>query len=152
MIKKINKTKILIFIFLTLSVIYPLIRMLINVEWADFSKLVSSKNFSESLKNSLFVTFISTFLSILIAYILSFTLNRTNIKHRAVLKMLLTVPMLIPSISHGLGLINLFGANGIISKHFGFNIVGSTGIIIGSILYSLDLIILIILCMILQKY
>ena len=50
--------------------------------------------------------------------------------------MLLTIPMLIPSISHGLGLINLFGANGIISKILGFNIIGCHGIIIGSILYS----------------
>ena len=44
--------------------------------------------------------------------------------------------MLIPSISHGLGLINLFGANGIISKSLGFNIIGSYGIILGSIMYS----------------
>ena len=67
---------------------------------------------------------------------LAYTLNRTNIKHRAVLKVLLTVPMLIPSISHGLGLINLFGANGIISSIFGFNIIGESGIVMGSILYS----------------
>lgn len=33
-------------------------------------------------------------------------------------------------------LINLFGANGIISKTFGFNIIGMFGIILGSILYS----------------
>ncbi len=136
MIKKISKTKILIFLFLILTVIYPLFRMLLNVEWSNFSTLVTSKNFLESLLNSLFVTVISTLISILIAYILAFTLNRTNIKHRAILKMLLTTPMLIPSISHGLGLINLFGANGLISKYFGFNIIGSTGIIVGSIIYA----------------
>jgi len=134
--KKINKTKIFIFVFLALFVIYPLGVMLLKVEWSDFSNLVSSKNFLESLTNSLIVTSISTVISIVIAYLLAFTLNRTNIKRRAVLKVLLTLPMLIPSISHGLGLINLFGVNGIISKIFGFNIIGSTGIIIGSIIYS----------------
>lgn len=134
--KKVSKTKIFMIVFLAIFVAYPLIEMLIRVEWADFSNLVSSKNFLESLTNSLIVTSISTVISISIAYLLAFTLNRTNIKHRAVLKVLLTLPMLIPSISHGLGLINLFGVNGIISKMFGFNIIGSTGIVIGSIIYS----------------
>ena len=90
MIKKINKTKIFIFLFLTIFVIYPLIEMLIRVEWSDFSKLVTSKNFLESLLNSLFVTGVSTIISILIAYLLAYALNRTNIKHRAILKVLLT--------------------------------------------------------------
>lgn len=134
--RKTSKTKILIIIFLILSVLYPLIEMLLRVEWSDFGKLVTSKNFIESLTNSLFVTTISTIISISIAYLLAFTINRTNIKHRAVLKVLLTLPMLIPSISHGLGLINLFGVNGIISKQFGFNIIGSLGIIMGSVIYS----------------
>lgn len=131
-----GKTKIFIFLFLIIAVIYPLIEMLIRVEWQEFGKLVTSKNFLEALTNSLFVTIIATVISITIAYLLAFTLNRTNIKHRAVLKVLLTLPMLIPSISHGLGLINLFGVNGIISARLGFNIIGSTGIIIGSIIYS----------------
>lgn len=134
--KKFSKTKIFVILFLILFVIYPLFEMLIRVEWSDFNNLITSKNFLESLTNSVLVTAISTIISIVIAYLLAFTLNRTNIKHRAVLKVLLTLPMLIPSISHGLGLINLFGVNGIISKIFGFNIVGSTGIIIGSIIYS----------------
>ena len=134
--KKKSKISILIFIFLLVTVFYPLLEMLMRVEWSDFGSLVSSFAFKEALSNSLIVTSISTIVSILIAFFLAFTLNRTNIKHKAILKLLLTVPMLIPSISHGLGLINLFGANGIISKSLGFNIIGSYGIILGSIMYS----------------
>lgn len=134
--KKRSKLSILILIFLIVSVFYPLLEMLRRVEWSSFGTLISSVAFKESLLNSIFVTVIATLLSVGIAYLLAFTLNRTNIKHRALLKVLLTLPMLIPSISHGLGLINLFGSNGLISSIFGFNIIGSTGIIIGSILYS----------------
>lgn len=133
--KKIN-ISIIILLFLLVSVFYPLTEMLLKVEWSNFSKLVTSNAFRESLINSLLVTTIATVLSIIIAYFLAYTLNRTNIEHRALLKVFLTLPMLIPSISHGLGLINLFGANGIISKFFGFNIIGMPGIIIGSIFYS----------------
>lgn len=134
--KKRSKLSIIILLFLIISVFYPLLEMLRRVEWSSFGSLVSSSAFKESLFNSLFVTVIATILSVGIAYLLAFTLNRTNIKHRALLKVMLTLPMLIPSISHGLGLINLFGSNGLISSIFGFNIIGSIGIIIGSILYS----------------
>jgi len=134
--KRSNKLSIFIFLFLLISVFYPLVTMLIRVEWDTFLVLITSNSFKESLLNSIFVTLIATIISVFIAYILSYTLNRTNIKHRAILKVFLTLPMLIPSISHGLGLINLFGNNGIISRIFDFNIIGSTGIIIGSIIYS----------------
>lgn len=131
-----NKLSIVILLFFIITVFYPLLQMLVRVEWSSFGTLISSSSFKESLSNSIYITLIATILSVLIAYLLAFSLNRTNIKHRALLKVLLTLPMLIPSISHGLGLINLFGKNGIISSIFGFNIIGSTGIIIGSILYS----------------
>jgi len=134
--KKRSKLSILIFIFFVISVFYPLLEMLFRVSWNEFGNLLSSNSFKEALSNSLFVTSIATIISIILAYILAYTLNRTNIKHRAILKVFLTLPMLIPSISHGLGLINLFGTNGIISSIFNFNILGSPGIIIGSVIYA----------------
>lgn len=131
-----NKLSILILLFLLVTVFYPLLEMLLRVQWSNFSTLIKSSAFQEAMQNSLFVTTISTILSITIAYILAYTLNKTNIEHRAILKVFLTLPMLIPSISHGLGLINLFGTNGIISSLIGFNVIGVPGIIVGSILYS----------------
>lgn len=131
-----NVITIFILLFFLVSVVYPIGVMLSNVEWNTFSSLVQSPAFKEAFNNSLVVTSIATIISIIIAYILAFTLNRTNIKHKGILKVLITLPMLIPSISHGLGLINLFGTNGLISKLFNFNIIGSGGIIAGSIIYS----------------
>ena len=134
--KKISKINLLVFVFLLCFVFYPLIEMLLQVDWADFGKIISSVSFKEALSNSLFVTSISTIFSIVLAYVLAFAIKRTSIKYRSFLQILITVPMLIPSISHGLGLINLFGNNGLISKVFSFNIIGPVGIIIGSVLYS----------------
>lgn len=131
-----SNINIVILLFLLVSVFYPLTGMLAKVEWVNFSKLITSNAFKESLTNSMLVTTIATVISILIGYTLAYTLNRTNIKHRVILKVFLILPMLIPSISHGLGLINLFGANGIISNLFGFDIIGIPGIIIGSVIYS----------------
>lgn len=134
--KKKHNLSILILVFFLVAVFYPIITMLTRVEWSSFTRLISSNSFKESLSNSIYVTIISTTISVVLAYLLAFSLNRSNIKHRAILKILLTLPMLIPSISHGIGLINLFGKNGLISSYFGFNIIGAPGIIIGSVLYS----------------
>ena len=142
--KKFGKLNVFLLIFLGITVLYPLLMMIGHINVADIGKLVGSVGFQEALKNSLFVGVIATLISVIVAYLLAYSINRTNIKHRAVLKLCITVPMLIPSISHGLGLINLFGARGIISSLFGFNIVGSLGIIVGSVLYSFPIAFLII--------
>ena len=134
--KKKNKLSIFILLFLSISILYPLIQMFLKVNWVDFKKLIDTQSFIESLTNSITIGLISTIISIALASLLAFSLNRTNIKHKNLLKMLIILPMLIPSISHGLGLINLFGRNGIISRNIGFNIIGPVGIVLGSILYS----------------
>lgn len=134
--KKHNKITIFILLFLLVSVFYPLATMLIRVKWSEFGEVLLSSAFKEAFWNSITITLISTILSVSLAYLLAYTLNRTPIKRRAVLKVLLTLPMLIPSISHGVGLINLFGVNGIITKYIDINIIGEAGIVLGSILYS----------------
>ena len=134
--KKHNKLTIIILLFLLITVFFPLLSMLYRIDWSDFSVLMKSIAFKEALTNSLVVTSISTIISISVAWLLAYTINKTNIRHRAILKLFITIPMFLPSISHGLGLINLFGANGIISKALNFNIIGMSGIILGSIIYS----------------
>lgn len=129
---------IFIGLFLLFSVAYPIFSVLINVEWSGFKELVTSELFKESLLNSIVVSLIGTIISIVIAYLLAYAINRTNIKFKKTLAIVFTLPMLIPSISHGIGLINLFGSNGIFTNLFGidFNIMGVNGIILGSVLYS----------------
>lgn len=129
---------IFLILFFGVSIIFPIIKLLCNVDGQTLSSLINSVQFKESLINSLLVTSLATIISVIIAYLLAYAIHRTNIKHKAVLTVLLTLPMLIPSISHGLGLINLFGQNGIITNllHINFNIIGFNGILTGSILYS----------------
>jgi len=125
-------------LFLFVSVIFPIISVLVNVEWSNFHDLIASELFKTSLHNSVVVTSIATVISLVIAYALAFAVNRTNIKGKKILTVLFVLPMLIPSISHGIGIINLFGKNGIITNllNIDFNIMGVNGIIIGSVLYS----------------
>ena len=65
-------------------------------------------------------------------------MNRTNIKGKGVFAVLFTIPMLIPSVSHGTGLVLLFGDNGLLMNGLGIhvNLYGYFGMILGWVLYS----------------
>ena len=95
---------------------------------------------------SLVATTIATLISVGLALTLAWCVNRTHIRYKAIFSMLFTLPMLIPSISHGMGLVLLLGDNGILTNALGLDIglYGYPGIIIGSVLYSFPVAFLII--------
>lgn len=131
-------TKLLLAIFLVFSVLLPLIRLLINVNVKDIKSIIESPQFRPMIVNSLVTTGIATIISVGLAWLLAWCVNRTNIKFKSIFSVLFTLPMLIPSISHGMGLVLLFGDNGLITNWLGFNIglYGYKGIIMGALLYS----------------
>ena len=130
--------KLLLSVFFIVVVILPLIKMLTYLFQADVKKIVQGVQFATALKNSLVSTFISTVISVVLAYMLAFCVHRTQIRHKTIITVLLTLPMLIPSVSHGMGLILLFGSNGIITNIFNLksSIYGFGGVVTGSVMYS----------------
>lgn len=133
-----NITKVVLSIFLIVSVILPLARLLISVNMADVYSNIHSPQFKPMIVNSLVTTSIATLISVSLAWVLAWCINRTEIRYKSVFSVLFTLPMLIPSISHGMGLVLLFGDNGLITNSLGINIglYGYKGIIMGSLLYS----------------
>ena len=139
--KKLTKqalSKILIGIILFAIIIIPIIRMLFYVDRESLNKVLQSGQFYTSLINSLTSTSLATVISVVLAYILAWAANRTNIRFKYFFTVLICLPMLIPSVSHGMGLIILFGNNGIITRLIGTDssIYGFHGVVIGSVLYS----------------
>ncbi len=131
-------TKMILCLVLILFVFLPFFIMVSNITADDIQRIFSSASFGPALKTSLQVALTTTCLSVSIGLVLAFCIQRTNIRFKNALSMLLIMPMLIPSISHGMGLIVLFGTNGIIKNLFDFSgsIYGFSGMIIGSLLYS----------------
>lgn len=136
--KKITALKGFLIVFLMVSVVLPLIYVFLNIDPGDIKKIVHAPQFGSMIVNSLVVTLISTCISVVLAFALAWCLNRTQIRFRSVFAVLFTIPMLIPSISHGMGLVLLFGDNGIITNLTGMHlpIYGYLGIVLGSLLYS----------------
>ncbi|NLW15414.1 MAG: ABC transporter permease subunit [Erysipelothrix sp.] len=132
------KSKIVLFAVFIFAIILPLLTLFLNVNLSEVKTLVASEHFGKLILNSLTTTLLSTIISVGLAVSVAWAINRANIKFKNVFTVLLTVPMLIPSISHAIGLIILLGSNGIITSLFGFEfaLFGFNGIVLGSILYS----------------
>lgn len=137
-----NKTfcslKYLLLTYLLVTVALPIICLFSTIQKEEIINVFSSAQFLPMLRNSVSTTFCATVISILISFFLAWVLNRTQVRFKAIFVVLFTIPMLIPSISHGMGLVLLFGDNGILTNLLGWNIglYGFKGIVVGAILYS----------------
>ena len=130
--------KLVLILFFACLVIMPLIRMLFYINADSVGRVISSPSFGTASLNSLKVSALSTVIALILAYTLAICVERSGIKFTGFWNIILVLPMLIPSISHGMGLIVLLGNNGIITRLFGlnWNIYGMWGIVIGSVMYA----------------
>lgn len=124
--------------YLLVTVGLPLVQLFSTIRTEHILDVFASAQFLPMLKNSAITTVIATVISVVLSFLLAWLLNRSNIRMKSVFVVLFTVPMLIPSISHGMGLVQLFGDNGLITNLLGLNIglYGYKGIVMGSVLYS----------------
>ena len=129
--------KLAVTLILAALVLLPILRMFAGVRPSDFSAVFASPLFGDALKNSILLSLLATVISVLLAYALALCTVRADVPGKPVFRVLLTLPMLIPSISHGIGLTTLFGNNGILTQLFGTpSIYGPVGIVTGSVMYA----------------
>lgn len=134
----ISAAKVLVGAFFLTAVIFPLFNLLIKLKDADFKKIFSSSLVTNGVIHSVLVSLTATLISVTLAFVLAWCMARTRAKLKPLFRVLLILPMLVPSISHGMGLVILFGANGKITRFLGLSqgIYGFWGIVMGSVMYS----------------
>jgi len=108
--------KTLLLLFWALTLLLPLCAMLSSLIGTDVGAIITGRNFRKGLGNSLNVSCVSTVISIALAWCLAWCTTRTRIRFKGLFMILFSLPMLIPSISHGMGLIILFGRNGLVTN------------------------------------
>ena len=133
-----NFVKLLLGVFLFVTVICPLGTMLLYMTGSDITGVLRLTRFREALFNSIIAAGTATVISIVLAWGFALCTVRSGLRFREMFSVFVTLPMLIPSISHGMGLVLLLGANGIITRLLGFSgtIYGFQGIVLGSVFYS----------------
>ena len=130
--------KLIIGLIFTVMVIYPIIRMFMYIDSASIKRVISAPIFFQALGNSVKVAAIATVITLILSYFLAMCIERSGIRFTGLWNIILVLPMLIPSISHGMGLIVLLGNYGVITRLFNlkWNIYGMWGIIAGSVMYA----------------
>lgn len=130
--------KILLSVVFIAMVFVPLIRMFTYMDGDSINRVVNSPVFGQAVLHSIVSAVLATLITVCIAFCLALCIERTNIRFKSVFGIIFVLPMLIPSISNGMGLVILFGNNGLITKLFNLSssIYGLWGIVFGSVLYA----------------
>ncbi len=133
-----NATRIVLSAFFLISVVVPVAVLAVRLFEPGALSVFATPSFCTAVFNSVVSAGIGMAVSVAFALAAALCLTRSNVKHREAWVVALTLPMLIPSIAHGMGLVYLFGSNGIITNFFGadWSIYGMQGIVLGSVLYS----------------
>lgn len=129
-------------IFLLAPIIYLFVQAFLDkdgvfVGLQNFQEYLASESLLNSLKNTVFVSVISTVISLTLALVYAYALTRTKIKFKCFFKSLAMFPMFAPTMMHAIGLVYLFGNQGLVTNLLGVHvpIYGAVGIILAQIIY-----------------
>ena len=130
--------KLVLGAFWLAAVVFPLGRMFSGMAGVDVRAVVTAPRFLRALRQSLAAAGTAAVIAVALAGALAWCVARTGLRRKGLVSALLTVPMLIPSISHGMGLIIILGANGWLTRLLGLSgsIYGFRGIVAGAVLYA----------------
>ena len=123
---------------LFLFLILPLIIMLFKANGSDFNYVFGHNKLGKSILNSILYSLAGAVISVILATVVAYFLTRANIKGKKWYILALTLPMLIPTLSIGLGIKNLFGAGGLFDILFKVKIPnkGFFPCVIGAIVFT----------------
>lgn len=114
------------------------IRPLMKYDFSNYSFYFSNKNLRNSIFNSFWVALAVVFFVLPISFAFAYGITRTKMKFRQGFRLVAMIPVLAPSLLPAIGLIYLFGKQGIASwLIFNTEIYGALGIIIASIFFTL---------------
>ena len=130
--------QIALVVILVSFIVVPLIFMLTQVGSEDASYVFKDDIFYQSIGNSLIYSSVGALISTILATLCAYFLSRIRIKGKKWLVVFLVLPMLIPTISIGLGVRTLFGVGGFLDILFGikFDGLGFFDLIFGSVVFA----------------
>ncbi|GHT78826.1 phosphonate ABC transporter permease [Actinomycetota bacterium] len=137
---------ILLLAMFSLILIAPLVSLFSKAfetksgEWAglaNYQKYFDSPSLSVSIWNTVDISIWSTIFAVAFGFMFAYALTRTRIKGKTFFKYIALIPIFIPTLVHALGLVYLFGNQGVITQlGFDIGLYGRTGIIISEIIYT----------------
>ena len=103
----------------------------------NYRTYFSTPSLFRSIENSLLIATISTLITVSLAFGFAYALNRSCMRFKGIFRLLAMIPILVPSLLPGIGLVYLFGNQGMIKGLlFGESIYGPIGIVLGSVFFT----------------
>lgn len=117
--------------------IYPILRLLGEISPATLASVVQG-GLANVVRNSLLSACLATLVTVTLAYGAAYATVRLSVPFSRVFGFLFLFPMFVPSVSGAMGLVVLFGNNGLLTRLFGLSqgVYGLGGILMGSFLYA----------------
>jgi iron(III) transport system permease protein len=108
------------------------------IGFGNYIKYFKNPTLSVSIFNTIDIALWTTIISTAFGFMYAYALTRTRIKGKTFFKYIALIPIFIPTIVHALGLIYLFGKQGILTRAglFQFELYGRMGIIISEVIYT----------------
>lgn len=105
---------------------------------ASFRLFLETPGLTAAFTHTVVMGVTVTAISLILAFILSYALTHTRFKGLAACRALALLPLFVPSLFPALGLIYLFGSQGVVTRVVGdIPLYGPLGIILGSVIYTL---------------
>ncbi|MGE0238501.1 MAG: putative 2-aminoethylphosphonate ABC transporter permease subunit [Parvibaculaceae bacterium] len=104
----------------------------------NFVSYFTTPSLTRAIWNSAVIGVVSTGLVIVIAFGLAYALNRSRMRGKGIFRLVMAIPILVPSLLPGIALVYLFGKQGLMTGLLmGHSIYGPIGIVIGSVFFTL---------------
>jgi len=137
-------TMLMVFVII---MVLPLITLFIRAFQDNSGAFVGLSNYRayfespalfQALQNTVNVSLTTTFFSLIFGFLFAYGVTRTNMRLKRFFRYMVLIPIFIPTIVHAVGLISLFGRQGIITGlGFEIPIFGEVGIILSHIIFTL---------------
>lgn len=116
--------------------VLPLATLAFQISGKDWAFIAKDRNLHQAVQNSLIYTSAAAVITTALALGAAYLLETSNLRKKNIYVILLTLGMLVPTVSIGLGLRILFGKNGFLDLLFGIEIEvrGFPGLIMGSVM------------------
>lgn len=132
---------------LGLGLIFPLVTLLSRslfdradnfVGLANVAAYLQTPGLAVSFINTIWIGFLVTLFTLPLAFIISLSVTHTRAFGRRLMPPLALLPLFVPSVFPALGLIYLFGNQGLLKSMLGgASLYGPLGIVMGGVVYSL---------------
>lgn len=140
-----------VLIVFSMFLIYPVIRLLLKsfvgemgITLQNYQTVFSGKGFGKALANSFLIASVCALVTTSIAFFIAYTIQYTNInkKFKSLIRVVVMLPMFLPTITYGFAIIYSFGKKGLLTKLIGqqfFEIYGFWGLLLGYTIYTLPI-------------